>query len=144
MAPARSRLIRVLCVLDNFPKLSSGEIEQLLELNSGDVGLALRRLHSVLQVSSDDSPIEVYHASFRDFLSDPNRSGEFCVATPQLHIELGHSVLKALSYGYHDSTTDRLQSSSKHVSWYVHIRMIDLWLRIFVFTGALAAAASST
>jgi hypothetical protein len=119
VARSRSRLVRILCVLINFPELSLGEIEQLLQLNPGDVGLSLRRLHSVLQVPSDGSSISVYHASFRDFLADPVRSNEFWVNTLEQRKELARSVLMALSYVFGNSTDRRLSSRSDHVAWYV-------------------------
>ncbi|KAJ7248300.1 hypothetical protein C8J57DRAFT_1080419, partial [Mycena rebaudengoi] len=40
------------------------------------------------------------HASFLDFLSDQSRSGKFYVGGLQHRVELGKSVLKALSYTY--------------------------------------------
>ncbi|KAJ7799787.1 hypothetical protein B0H13DRAFT_1471315, partial [Mycena leptocephala] len=78
-SPARSRFLPISCVILQVRlTLSLADIEQLVELNAGDVGLALRRLHSVLQVPSVDSRnISVYHASFLDFQGDPNRSDEF-------------------------------------------------------------------
>ncbi|KAJ7251671.1 hypothetical protein C8J57DRAFT_1520476 [Mycena rebaudengoi] len=55
--------------------LSPQYLERLLELEPGDVRLVLSSLHSLLQMYSDnDEPIDVHHASFRDFLSDQNRS----------------------------------------------------------------------
>ncbi|KAJ7699796.1 hypothetical protein B0H14DRAFT_2417482, partial [Mycena olivaceomarginata] len=120
MARTRSRLVRILCAQDNFPELSSGEIEQLLQLNAGDFGLSLRRLHSVFHIPLDGSPISAYHASFQDFLRDPNRSGEFCVATLERRKELAHTVLTALSNMFDNSSGGRFSSSSEHVAWYVY------------------------
>ncbi|KAF7362955.1 WD40 repeat-like protein [Mycena venus] len=115
-ARARPRLVRILCVLAHFPKLYLAEIEQLLELDHGDLRLSLRRLHSVLQVPSDDSAISVYHASFRDFLADPARSNEFCVGTLERRKELAYSVLKAM---YDVSTSDPLPSNSNNLFWWL-------------------------
>ncbi|KAJ6566163.1 hypothetical protein B0H19DRAFT_707208 [Mycena capillaripes] len=112
--PARPRLLRILCALDNFPKLLSSDIEQLLELNPGDIGLSLRRLHSVFQVPSDGSRISVHHASFWDFLRDPSRSGEFCVGAFQ-RIELARSVLKTFAY-VDDGSTHQPYLNSKHIA----------------------------
>ncbi|KAJ7433086.1 hypothetical protein B0H11DRAFT_2122972 [Mycena galericulata] len=114
-APARSRLLPILCaIIEGF---SSRDIEELLELDPGDVNLTVRRLHSVLKVPSDDSRnILLYHESFRDFVADPARSGEFCVSTLE-RMALARSVLKAYSHMYDDRPLDRLQSSSQHVAW---------------------------
>ncbi|KAJ7248345.1 hypothetical protein C8J57DRAFT_1028852, partial [Mycena rebaudengoi] len=54
-------------------------------LKPGDVQLTLRGLHSVLYIPEPeddndyDERISVHHASFRDFLKDQSRSGEFYV-----------------------------------------------------------------
>ncbi|KAF9450016.1 hypothetical protein P691DRAFT_789971 [Macrolepiota fuliginosa MF-IS2] len=44
---------------------------------------SLQNLHSVMYVppveTSDKTPLSIYHASFSDFLKDPNRSGKFCL-----------------------------------------------------------------
>jgi hypothetical protein len=125
-APARPRLVRILCVLTHFPELSLVEIEQLLELTHGDLRLSIRRLHSVLQVSSDDSALSVYHASFRDFLADPARSKEFCANTLERHKELARSILTVLSYTFDNSTDSRLASSSNHIVWYVYFHALFL------------------
>ncbi|KAF7362793.1 putative nwd2 protein [Mycena venus] len=121
--PARPRLLRILCALDNFPKLLSNDIEQLLELNPGDIGLSLRRLHSVFQVPSDGSRISVHHASFWDFLHDPSRSGEFCVSTLQ-RIELARSVLKTFACG-DDGSTHQPHLNSKHIALTLSCSGID-------------------
>ncbi|KAJ7206196.1 hypothetical protein C8J57DRAFT_1099714 [Mycena rebaudengoi] len=101
-APARPRLIQILGALDFCEfDLSLSDVEQLLELNPGDVRLALRNLHSVLNLPKHDDPysdIGVHHASFRDFLNDPTRAGEFYVGGPEQHADLARRALKALSY----------------------------------------------
>ncbi|KAJ6570443.1 hypothetical protein DFH09DRAFT_1464110 [Mycena vulgaris] len=90
-------------------------IEQLLGLNPGDLGLALRRLHSLLLVpSSEIDSISLHHKSFRDFL-DPDRSGKFYIGIENL----ARSVLRALS-----------QSSacvpSTHVTWSISSSRLNL------------------
>ncbi|KAJ7435434.1 hypothetical protein FB451DRAFT_272081 [Mycena latifolia] len=78
--PARSRsmLCDILCVVANF-QLLPGDIDRLLGLKPGDVGLILRCLHSVLKSPSKYHEIGVHHASFLDFLKDPSRSSIFYV-----------------------------------------------------------------
>ncbi|KAJ7918012.1 hypothetical protein B0H13DRAFT_2321806 [Mycena leptocephala] len=78
---ARPQLLKILMVLAAGIILSPGHIEQLLELEEGDVRLALCGLHSVISGlegdGSDDwsegSEIYFHHASFRDFLLDSGR-----------------------------------------------------------------------
>ncbi|KAF7362588.1 WD40 repeat-like protein [Mycena venus] len=122
--PDRSRLLPILCVIINF-RSSSKDIEQLLGLDPGDVRLALRRLHSVLQVPPNDfDDISVYHASFRDFLGDETRSGEFCLGTLERRLELARSGLKSMSYLY-DASSGRRRSDTKHVAWKHGIDIIN-------------------
>jgi hypothetical protein len=107
--PARHRLFPILRALEFFEfQLYTAGIEQVLELKPGDVQLILRGLHSVLDIpepeddNDHDEPISVHHASFRGFLNDQSRSGEFYVDNLQHQVELGKSVLKAFSYTYDD------------------------------------------
>ncbi|KAJ7248350.1 hypothetical protein C8J57DRAFT_1724212 [Mycena rebaudengoi] len=104
--PAHHRLLPILRALEFFDfRLHPGGIEQVLELKPGDVQLILRGLHSVLDVPKYENDnglweISVHHASFRDFLNDQSRSGKFYVGGLQHEVEVGKSVLKALSYTY--------------------------------------------
>ncbi|ESK90285.1 nacht and wd40 domain-containing protein [Moniliophthora roreri MCA 2997] len=64
---------------------SSETIALFLNLKMGVVEAILSSLHSVLQMPRDDdfdSDIYITHASFTEFLSDPNRSGEYY--TPEM------------------------------------------------------------
>ncbi|KAJ7245720.1 hypothetical protein C8J57DRAFT_1190709, partial [Mycena rebaudengoi] len=112
MVPGRYRLLPILRALDFFDfRIHPSGIEQLLQLNPGDVQLVLRNLHSVLLVpepgSDNVQSIRVHHASFRDFLKDQTRSGEFYVGGLQHRVELGKCVLKALSYTYENASINR-------------------------------------
>ncbi|KAJ7818364.1 hypothetical protein B0H13DRAFT_404730, partial [Mycena leptocephala] len=75
---SRSKLCDILCVIANWSfKLRC--IEPFLNLESGDVALTLRDLHSVLNIGSEDQVITVHHASFLDFLNDRQRSSTFYI-----------------------------------------------------------------
>ncbi|KAF9443194.1 hypothetical protein P691DRAFT_779020 [Macrolepiota fuliginosa MF-IS2] len=50
---------------------------RLLRLSSSQFHAACRTLHSVMKVES--SKINFYHASFMDFMRDPQRSKQFCI-----------------------------------------------------------------
>jgi hypothetical protein len=112
--------------------LTVSDIEQLLELKSGDVRLALRNLHSVINIppeeegeeycegSNDhwehdffpDSQIFVHHASFCDFLQDSARAGIFYIGC--LHqTDLSRHILKAFSYMQDNPSLNR----RGHVVW---------------------------
>ncbi|KAJ7681944.1 hypothetical protein DFH06DRAFT_284632 [Mycena polygramma] len=127
--PDRRRLRAILSAVLAF-KLSPRHIEQLLELQPGDVRLALRDLHSVLHIPSDSesaavtaSPVSVRHASFRDFLGDSMRSAEFYLG-PQHGLDLARSVLKALCH--RNGTGDVYDNLARvdHVAWCVRITCI--------------------
>jgi hypothetical protein len=104
-APARSRLLPILRAMSFFQfRLTPSGVEELLELNPGDVQLTLRSLHSVLVIQkpvSDpriDLRIRVHHASFEDFLNDPKRAGEFYVGGLQHRVDVSRHVFRALSH----------------------------------------------
>ncbi|KAJ7689257.1 hypothetical protein B0H14DRAFT_2551002 [Mycena olivaceomarginata] len=101
--PARPQLLKILTVIAAHISLPVAHIEQLLKLEPGDVGLALRGLHSVIDVPDDAYKyLNVHHASFRDFLQDPARAGIFYVGGSQHQTDLSRQVLKAFSYKYNE------------------------------------------
>ncbi|KAJ6509768.1 hypothetical protein DFH09DRAFT_1374612 [Mycena vulgaris] len=77
--PFQSRLVPILCIIvhGSIMRLSHVNIEKLLGLDPGDLARALRRLHSLILVPPNGGNISLHHKLFRDFLLDPNRSGEF-------------------------------------------------------------------
>ncbi|CAA7262473.1 unnamed protein product [Cyclocybe aegerita] len=80
--------------------LSVPGIEALLELNPGDVELALCNLHSLLHIpdsSSSERYIRLYHTSLGDFLFDPQRAGMFSIILDVVHTDLSHCCLCCLS-----------------------------------------------
>ncbi|KAJ6574412.1 hypothetical protein B0H19DRAFT_1124418 [Mycena capillaripes] len=94
-APQRPQLLRILTVMMSEFNLDVDHIEQLLRRKAGDARLTLRDLHSLLMV---DARITVHHASFRDFLHDPTRSGPFYVGSSQHRDNLVRDILKAFSH----------------------------------------------
>jgi hypothetical protein len=79
--------------------LTASDIEQLLELETGDVPLFLRDLHSVIELPDEgvNTEVHAHHASFLDFLDNPSRSGSFCVGSSQCRTNLTSHILKAFS-----------------------------------------------
>ncbi|KAF5352341.1 hypothetical protein D9756_006306 [Leucocoprinus leucothites] len=63
---------------------------------------ALRRLHSVITVPSSaeaaTKPIQVYHASFADYLKDPARAGKFVLDEGAVHFDVAMRGLSWLGY----------------------------------------------
>ncbi|THU83851.1 hypothetical protein K435DRAFT_765577 [Dendrothele bispora CBS 962.96] len=65
------------------PRESIGLMENILLLSPGAISLALRNLHSVLEINQDS--FHFRHKSFTDFLFDERRSGEFFLDLPLYH-----------------------------------------------------------
>ncbi|KAJ7118218.1 hypothetical protein C8R44DRAFT_854231 [Mycena epipterygia] len=103
-APRRPRLLGILTVIVAKLHLSVDHIEQLLELKPGDIGLALRGLHSLVEIRCDW--VTVHHASFLDFLNDPTRSGPFYINS-QHRSDLARQILKTFSYKYEDPSLNQ-------------------------------------
>jgi hypothetical protein len=102
-----SKLLNILqCVIVSEWDRNPFQIDQLLELPSGETQLILRGLHSVLKIQ-DDCGISVHHALFLDFLQDPQRSLGFHIKL-EARMNVAHAVLKALS-----------DSHWRNHSWYV-------------------------
>ncbi|KAJ7144615.1 hypothetical protein C8R44DRAFT_725536 [Mycena epipterygia] len=102
----RARLPAILTiVLADFNLLIS-DIEQLLQLKTGHVWLTLRGLHSVVCIEHEDA-VTVHHASFRDFLEDPKRSGIFWVGSEQHRLNLARHLLRVFTWNYDDQSMNR-------------------------------------
>ncbi|KAL0569876.1 hypothetical protein V5O48_012085 [Marasmius crinis-equi] len=71
-------------------------LDMLFELCSGAASLALRAMHSVLDIRGLDDPISVYHTSFADFLKDESRSERFFIDLPRQRTTLGRKWGHAL------------------------------------------------
>ncbi|KAJ7789149.1 hypothetical protein B0H14DRAFT_247846, partial [Mycena olivaceomarginata] len=82
--------------ISGITMLKPNEIEKLLELQPGVVPLILCGLHSVIKVGSIHDAIHSYHASFVDFLQDPQRSSIFHLKLEN-RINVTHAVIRALS-----------------------------------------------
>jgi len=111
--PTRHRrsLCDILSVILHYPhhlyNISVKDIDDLLDFERGHVSLILRPLHSVLKLRTEWDRIEVYHASFYDFLRNQDRSSVFYVGSPQHRTLLACSILKALSYTNDDPQKNR-------------------------------------
>ncbi|KAF8162326.1 hypothetical protein K438DRAFT_300953 [Mycena galopus ATCC 62051] len=92
-AVRQSELTPILCAIVHFT-LTAGQVDRLFGLAEGETRLLLRGVHSVLNVSSWEIPISSHHASFVDFLRNPDRSRNFCVSTLNCLISLARSLLQ--------------------------------------------------
>ncbi|KAL0568535.1 hypothetical protein V5O48_013451 [Marasmius crinis-equi] len=94
-------------------------LEMLFELPSGAVSLALRDMHSVLDIRGPDDIIRVYHTSFIDFLSNESRSGRFFVS-PDKRTSLTHRWGRVLIKKWRDvllGRDERLKDKSPWIAW---------------------------
>ncbi|KAF7334902.1 AAA-16 domain-containing protein [Mycena sanguinolenta] len=93
-ARRQSDLIQIICAIVIF-RLVPRSIDQLFGLAQGEARLILRGLHSVLKMPRDDEhEVLSHHASFLDFLNNPDRSGNFCVGALHNQITLARSLLQ--------------------------------------------------
>ncbi|KAJ7236333.1 hypothetical protein C8J57DRAFT_1088195 [Mycena rebaudengoi] len=107
----RPQVLGILGIIASDFDLGISGIEQLLELETGDLRLILRGLHSVIEIPEEESRLSVHHASFLDFLNNLSRSGPFCAHSSQCRTILTRHLLKAFS---HD---DPLLNRPRHVAW---------------------------
>ncbi|KAF7352258.1 NACHT domain-containing protein [Mycena venus] len=75
------------------------QIDRLLELPSGETQLILRGLHSVLEIKKTRR-LSVHHASFLEFLKDPQRSLHFHIKLEN-RMSVARAFLKGLSDDSH-------------------------------------------
>ncbi|KDR83099.1 hypothetical protein GALMADRAFT_113297 [Galerina marginata CBS 339.88] len=115
--PEPDSLIRVLRFIAVVPKpVSAAVYEDLLDLPTGEVELILQGLHSLLngiphgQVQGD--VISIRHASFQDFLTDKDRSGQYYVDTRKAKSDLVTAGLSLMSRSSPNPETLSYLSSS--------------------------------
>ncbi|KAJ7133784.1 hypothetical protein C8R46DRAFT_1362330 [Mycena filopes] len=112
--PDRLMLRRVLhAVIFLNQQLDPEGIDAALHVRKGTARLTLRSLHSLLFVPPLRTigyryDVKVLHASFQDFLTDPTRSTDLCVAQSSLSHELVCSMSTFVSTSPTDSLTKRL------------------------------------
>ncbi len=96
----RSVLGQLITSIEPLTLLSLTTLRQRTSHDDRDaVVILLRRLGSLLNNvnSSDESlPIVPLHTSFRDFLTNKEKSGDFCVSLRDAHLQLAHSCLGLL------------------------------------------------
>ncbi|KAF8999267.1 hypothetical protein BDQ17DRAFT_1361067 [Cyathus striatus] len=87
-------------ILSSGGELSLPELDKLCSLQEGDSIVKLRPLHSLLRMPGDTSEsgientrIQILHASFEEFLTNPARSHQFYVDSYKIHAEIISSWL---------------------------------------------------
>ena len=86
-------------------------------LTSPSIRITLRRCHSILVIPDDNSKIELYHASLRDFLTNDTRSRTLFRAPAMCHGWLLFGCLSAITRAFSDGTPAPVYGL---VSWYYH------------------------
>lgn len=117
-------------ILAAMTPLSVNALNQLCEEDAAlDAGLIIRSLGSVLAGATEqDVPVQTLHISFRDFVTDPKRSGGFCVnveeqssrlAIPCLRIMVSHLQQNICNVEYmfiwYSQMGDRASLVDKHI-----------------------------
>ncbi|KAF8870679.1 hypothetical protein BD779DRAFT_1721804 [Infundibulicybe gibba] len=95
----RAELARVLGAIMHFGYLratSPSFIESIFSLRPRSVHITLAGVHSIINVPADDGKLRFLHASFNDFLNDPERSHEFCMDTSHLNAELACAYMRLI------------------------------------------------
>ncbi|KAL0070471.1 hypothetical protein AAF712_002303 [Marasmius tenuissimus] len=132
-SPDQEKLLSIIAAIFILPphaEPSPDFIELLLDLPAGEVDLALRSLHSVLNIRGGDVSITAYHTSFTDFLHDPSRSGEFNVNRSAYHVlahqwfEVATRVLQTNSKAILDPDGASLSPTIRH--------LLGGWIRFFL------------
>ncbi|KAL0570342.1 hypothetical protein V5O48_011622 [Marasmius crinis-equi] len=97
----RNTLVSILAVIllvsESCARPSPEFIELLLGLSEGEVDLALRSMHSVLDIRGSTDSIRVFHTSFTEYLQDELRSGQFYIDEEKQHRSLASFWLRALA-----------------------------------------------
>jgi hypothetical protein len=88
--------------------LSISHLASLLCIPKARVETSLASLHAVLRIPTDDGPVRLFHASFRDFLLDENlpEKSPLAIHAPTVHNYLLQQCLLRMS------TTSSLNSTS--------------------------------
>ncbi|KAF9074263.1 hypothetical protein BDP27DRAFT_1317559 [Rhodocollybia butyracea] len=121
-------------------------LEHLFSLNKGKVGALLFGLHSVLNIPNDDSmSIQMHHASFGEFLTDPKRSGRYFIDPSDEAMAKWHAfcLLRCFSITLNQPSASQLFSCSpngrtleinmrksvEYMTWYEYCSLKIKWPR---------------
>jgi hypothetical protein len=78
--------------------LSASSLSRLLHLPKEEVDQTLEDLHAILNIPEDPTyPLRLHHPSFRDFLLNKDRCGDFWVDEKEAHYVLAAGCIKLMS-----------------------------------------------
>ncbi|KAJ7446331.1 hypothetical protein FB451DRAFT_1412359 [Mycena latifolia] len=153
--PQPQKLLRILhaiwqCSLPHSGKIDPEEIDALLTFLPGTCRLLIRGLHSLFDVPpvrtrfGSRRPIRVLHASLSDYLSNPRRSGMWCVSMLWLRSDYLHCTIRLLSSppltdarkAFHSEVVERLPKflpkSTPSESLLILMRNRSFWESLFL------------
>lgn len=117
--------------------LRSVDLEALLGLPDGDVQVVLRRMHSLLKnIDSENSCIDFFHASFKEFLEDKERSGIFHVDQDLAHAKIAEAFVKQARIG--------LLPVGYHAFWTTHAELGQNKINLAQFMEDIQAVKTTT
>jgi hypothetical protein len=104
-------------------QLSITALGQLLKIRAEDILQAVLAIQSVLKIpENNDMPVELIHASLRDFLIERQRSGIYYIDPPTRHASIVFHCLKIIE---EDATKEILARSDAALyacqSWHYHL-----------------------
>ncbi|KXN84095.1 hypothetical protein AN958_00464 [Leucoagaricus sp. SymC.cos] len=94
------RTINILALITLYPhnNLCAQDVANFLSLDQGAFYGSLQRMHSVLSIpepsKAHEARVQVYHASFSDFLKDRTRSGEYVIDKGVAHLMIAIQSLQ--------------------------------------------------
>ena len=98
-------------------------LQALLRLEPEDITIIFWDLHSIVDIPvSDNDPIRLYHASFRDFLVDRHRSHNLYIDSSQAHSFLLEMCIRTLTDFHGGCTQKRTVVALKYSTnyWVTH------------------------
>ncbi|KAJ3552392.1 hypothetical protein NP233_g12894 [Leucocoprinus birnbaumii] len=105
--PTTQDILAILILYRN-KHLNTLVLANFLGLHQASFFRALRRLHSVLLIppasEAGKRSIQIYHASFSDYLMDPARSGEFAIKQGPLHLKVAMRGLEWIRFGHQNTS----------------------------------------
>ncbi|KAF9443492.1 hypothetical protein P691DRAFT_408499 [Macrolepiota fuliginosa MF-IS2] len=116
--------------------MSTHALANFLGLDKGTFYAAIRRLHSVLDVpaagGAHSCPIQFYHASFREFLKNPSRSGVFVLTEGEVFRDFVIPCIQWCNYrvGSNCRLNDRCCIEAPGLSWTLQDRREELYEEI--------------
>ncbi|KAJ7055066.1 hypothetical protein C8F01DRAFT_1321617 [Mycena amicta] len=97
----QNKMMQILCLIFDLDFSYSRQIEEILKLRTGEVGLVLRQLRSLIKITpslEDGMRFSMHHASLIDFFRDSRRSQNFHIDS-RYQTTVVLAILSGLSSG---------------------------------------------